>query len=97
MATPLPERLAPFPACSAIVRLRFDGRMLSLYSPTGMKTYTAASGKRGPDFSFQAQRDRGLGVIPAGKYWIDPEQMWTASPLVEALRDIPFLRQYPEG
>ena len=79
------------------MRLRFDGRTLFLCSPNGMKTHTAASGKRGPDFSLAARRDRGLGVLPAGQYWIDPEQMWTASPLVEALRDVPFLRQYPEG
>ena len=62
-----------------------------------MHSYVATSGKRGPDFSLKAQQDKGLGTTPEGDYWIDPEQMWTAGPLVEFARNFPFLRDYPEG
>jgi hypothetical protein len=80
MAT-LPEVLAPFPVCSDLVSLRFDGRMLILSIPGGVKQYPAVRGKFHGDFSVRAQQDRNLGPIPEGTYWIDPEQLWTAGPL----------------
>ena len=96
MAT-IPERSAPFPACSAIVRLAFDGLTLRLYTASGMKTYTAVSGKLGADFSLKAQQQQGLGVIPAGEYWIDPAQLWTASWWEEGLGNVPLARDYVDG
>ena len=93
----LPERLAPIKACSAVVRLAFDGLTLRLYTQAGMKTYAAASGKLGPDFSLKAQQSRNLGVIPAGEYWIDPAQLWTASWLEEELSTAPLVRGFVEG
>ena len=56
----LPERLAPIKACSAVVRLLFDGMTLRLYEVGGMKSYAAVSGKLGADFSLKAQQSRGL-------------------------------------
>ncbi len=93
----LPERLAPIQACSALVRLAYDGRTLRLYTAAGMKTYLAASGKLGSNFSLKAQQDRSLGTIPAGEYWIDPAQLWTAGWLVEEARHFPVARNYPES
>ncbi len=72
----LPERLAPIKACSAVVRLAFDGLTLRLYTPDGgMKTYAAASGKLGAVFTLKVQQDCSLGTIPTGEYWIDPAQL----------------------
>lgn len=93
-AAELPERMPAFPACSPTTNLRFDGRTLVLTSVTLLKTYTAASGKRGPNFSLKAQQDRNLGTIPAGSYWIDPEQMWTASRLEKQFDGITYLGFY---
>ena len=93
----LPERLAPIKACSAVVRLAYDGLTLLLYTPAGMKTYAAASGKLGAVFTLKAQQDRSLGTIPAGEYWIDPAQLWTASWWVEEARNFPVARNYPES
>lgn len=77
-ARDLPERMAQFVACSPATSLNFDGRRLLLKSPAIVKAYQAASGKLGPDSSVKAQQDGYVGTIPAGSYWIDPEQMWDA-------------------
>lgn len=55
-----------------------------------IKSYVAASGKLGAIFSLKAQGDRNVGTIPAGSYWIDPEQMWTASWWERDLNGSPF-------
>jgi hypothetical protein len=93
----IPERSAPFPACSATVRLAFDGMTFRLYTASGMRIYVAVSGKLGADFSLKAQQSRGLGVIPAGEYWIDPAQLWTAAWWEEDLSSIPLARGYLEA
>ena len=93
----IPERAAPVPACSAVVRLAFDGLTLRLYTAAGMITYVATSGKLGADFSVKAQQTRNLGAIPAGEYWIDPAQLWTASWWEEDLSNVPLARDYVEG
>jgi hypothetical protein len=96
MAT-LPEVLAPFPVCSDLVSLRFDGRMLILSIPGGVKQYPAVSGKFHGDFSVRAQQDKNLGPIPTGAYWIDPEQMWTAPRGADVVAEIPYFGAYYAG
>lgn len=69
------------PVCGkASISLRFDGRFLTMMgAPT--RTYPAVSGRAtdsgGFDYSAARQHERSTGPIPAGKYWIQPSQMWT--------------------
>jgi len=93
----LPEVLAPFPACSDLVSLKFDGRFLALSFPGGTKRYPAVSGKLHGDFSPGAQKDANRGPIPAGAFWIDPEQMWTASRADDVIAELPYFGSYYSG
>jgi hypothetical protein len=75
------EVSAPLPACSDKLSLGFNGRSLAFSIPGKAFQYPAVSGKLHGDFSVAAQKDRNLGPIPAGSYWIDPAQLWTAGPI----------------
>jgi hypothetical protein len=83
----LQERQNPPGLCSVATQLRFDGRFLNLKSTSFIGAYTARSGKLSGDFSIKAQKDRGLGPIPEGTYWIFPAQIWTRSPIENWLAD----------
>ncbi len=45
------------------------------------RVYAAASGQPGMrgvfDYSPERQREKNIGPIPAGRYWVTPVQMWT--------------------
>ena len=75
------ERGSPrVPACArAQVSLRFDGRFLTM-SGRKSQIYAAVSGSKDRsgkfDYSSMRQRERGVGPIPPGQYWIAPSQMW---------------------
>jgi uncharacterized protein (TIGR02594 family) len=69
------------PVCGkANMSLRFDGRFLTMTgSPT--RAYPAVSGRTtnsgGFDYSALRQQEHSTGPIPAGRYWLQPSQMWT--------------------
>ncbi|MGH9895287.1 MAG: tlde1 domain-containing protein, partial [bacterium] len=62
--------------------LQFDGTNLTLVGagPTA-KVYPAVSGrpdKKGKfDYSAARQREQNAGPIPAGTYWVRPDEIWS--------------------
>ena len=69
------------PACrKSSLQLRFNGRFLSLRTPQ-VRSYAAVSGRPTAsglfDNSQARQHESREGPIPAGRYWIQPSQMWT--------------------
>ena len=61
--------------------LVFDGKTLTMHGDRkkGMRRYPAASGKpikNTFDYSLERQKKRNLGPIPAGTYWIRPDELW---------------------
>lgn len=65
--------------CSAL-SLHFNGTTLELRGGKVNYIYPAVSGKKGVDrtFSYSQERQRAPngGPIPAGKYWINPDEIW---------------------
>lgn len=87
-AMPMPNRYAAergipsVPSCApSSMSLSFDGRFLNLVSGNRIHTYHAVSGQADEkgtfDYSVERQRQRGVGPIPYGLYWVQPSQMWT--------------------
>lgn len=72
------ERGIPIKGCSPSAKPVFNGTSLAFSVDGQTRFYIATSGKLGPVFSLEAQKDHGKGTIPSGRYWIDPAQMWTA-------------------
>jgi hypothetical protein len=68
--------------CSAI-ELTFDGSKLEMTGGSKTYSYPAASGKPTKDGQFvytkEAQMAPFGGPIPAGVYWINPDELWTNS------------------
>lgn len=62
------------------VSILFDGRLVALRGQKIQYSWSAVSGKPdargGFDYSAARQRIGGTGPIPAGEYWINPEEMW---------------------
>lgn len=62
------------------IRIRFDGKHLKLVGGSTTKSYVAASGKKLDgvfDYSGDRQKVKNAGPIPAGVYWIRPDELWT--------------------
>lgn len=76
------ERYNPSLAyCKGSIRLDFDGNKLTMYGGANLPyTYPAVSGRpTGPggfDYSSERQRISKAGPIPAGIYWIRPDELW---------------------
>ena len=74
------ERYNPtFPHCSNEVQLSFNGHTLTMKSKLGSTGFKAVSGKPirgGWDYSVDRQKKEGEGPIPAGEYWIRPDELW---------------------
>ncbi|TVT47311.1 MAG: DUF2778 domain-containing protein [Denitromonas halophila] len=86
------ERRPPtIPGCArSTINLNFDGKHLRATGTRQAFTFPAASGK--PDasgrFDYSATRQQipYKGPIPAGKYWIQPSQMWENNWLKSLIR-----------
>jgi hypothetical protein len=73
------ERYNPTIAHCSTLTLHFNGKTLTMRGGSETRTYLAVSGrsKNGRfDYSGAAQRQRNSGPIPAGTYWIKPDEMW---------------------
>lgn len=73
------ERYDPnVPPCG-VLAITFDGQHLRLHAGDFIYSYVAASGKpigSGFDYSLDRQRQPNVGPIPAGTYWINPDELW---------------------
>lgn len=76
------ERGMPtLPQCGrSPLALRFDGTTLAMAEGVRHYAWSAVSGRAGADGGFdnsaRRQAQRGEGPIPAGRYWIDPSELW---------------------
>jgi len=63
----------------APVELSFDGNTLRMHGAGVDTSWPAVSGRPdgsgGLDYSLDRQRQKGVGPIPEGKYWLDPRQL----------------------
>lgn len=63
--------------------LRFDETTLAMTEGVRNYSWPAVSGRVGTDGKFdnsaQRQAQRGEGPIPAGRYWVDPAELWERS------------------
>jgi hypothetical protein len=60
--------------------LSFDGTKLTIMGAGFTKSYSAVSGQRKNgnfDYSVERQKQKVSGPIPAGSYWIRPDELWT--------------------
>lgn len=77
------ERSDPSLAMCRGTELLFTGRVLIFEARRSVHTYSAVSGRPTPEGNFlyttARQRQKGIGPIPAGIYWINPSEMWTNS------------------
>lgn len=73
------ERYNPtMPRCGTLY-ITFDGEFVQLQGGERSYVYVAASGRRVGsrfDYSLERQDDSGEGPIPAGSYWINPDELW---------------------
>ena len=75
------ERYDPSLAMCSSLELLFDGSQLRMTGGADVHAYPAASGKPTKDGKFvytqAAQKASFSGPIPAGVYWINPDELWT--------------------
>lgn len=74
------ERYNPkFGPCGQLV-LSFNGKTLTMTGGKKKYSYDAVSGKKLSngtfDYSEERQRIGNVGPIPAGRYWIRPDELW---------------------
>jgi type VI secretion system (T6SS) effector TldE1-like protein len=73
------ERYDPTLAQCSSLTLHFNGKTLTLKGGKTVHAYNAVSGrakKGGFDYSVAAQKQKNSGPIPAGTYWIRPDEFW---------------------
>lgn len=86
------ERAFPSsPLCGkSHLTLTFNGRTIRAVGTKAPLQFRAVSGKPDPtgrfDYSAERQRIPNQGPIPAGRYWIQPSQLWENNWFKSALR-----------
>ncbi len=73
--------VAEGPTCGkSPISLHFDGKWLEMRTGDYKVSFGAVSGKpsKGDSFDYSKARQKlaGVGPIPEGQYWIDPDDLW---------------------